>query len=77
MFADAEGAYARPTSDSERAMIRMETSKAMLVIISFNGRTQMEEQMSEAADLLQRYSGASDVSCTIVHESTIAISPEM
>jgi len=37
----------------------------------------MEEQMSEAADLLQRYSGASDVSCAIVHESTIAISPEM
>ncbi len=78
VFADAEGgAYGSPTSDSERAMIRMETSKAMLVIISFNGRTQMEEQMSEAADLLQRYSGASDVSCTIVQESTIAISPEM
>jgi len=68
VFADAEGAYARPTSDSERAMIRMETSKAMLMIISFNGRTQMEEKMSEAADLLQRYSGASDVSCTIVQK---------
>jgi len=43
----------------------METSKAMLVIISFKGRAQMEEQMSEAADLLQRYSRASDLSCTI------------
>src|SRR6266699_995804 len=66
VFADSEGAYGSLTSDSERAMIRMETSKAMLVIISFKGRAQMEEQMSEAADLLQRYSGASDLSCTIV-----------
>lgn len=66
VFADAEGAYGSPTSDSERAMIRVETSKAMLVIISFNGRAQMEEQMSEAGDLLQRYSGASDLNRTIL-----------
>jgi len=66
VFADAEGPYGSPTSDSERAMIRMETSQAMLVIISFTGRTQMEEHMEQAADLLARYSGASNLSCTIV-----------
>ena len=66
VFADAEGPYGSPTSDSERAMIRMETSQAMLVIISFTGRTQMEEHMQQAADLLARYSGASNLSCTIV-----------
>jgi DNA/RNA-binding domain of Phe-tRNA-synthetase-like protein len=66
VFADAEGPYGSPTSDSERTMIRMETTKAMLVIISFTGRAQLEEQMNDAAALLQQYSGASDLNCTVV-----------
>lgn len=66
VFADVEGAYGSPTSDSERAMIRMETSKAMLVIISFTGRAKLEQQMDEASALLQQFSGASRLNCTFV-----------
>jgi DNA/RNA-binding domain of Phe-tRNA-synthetase-like protein len=66
VFADTEGPYGSPTSDSERAMIRMETTKAMLIIISFTGRAQLEEQMSEAAALLKQYSAASDLNRAVV-----------
>ena len=37
MFADQAGPFGSTTSDSERAMVRLETTRLLMVVISFLG----------------------------------------
>lgn len=61
VFCDAEGPYGSPTSDSERAMITLDTINIMIVIISFSGNNGLIDIMQRAVDLLKLYAKATDV----------------
>jgi DNA/RNA-binding domain of Phe-tRNA-synthetase-like protein len=59
VFADADGPFGSPTSDSERAMITTETQDLMMVVISFTGTETLEEYLQRISGLLCLYASAS------------------
>jgi len=58
VFVDAIGPFGSPTSDSERAMITLETKDLMMIVISFSGKKSLEEHLDRIIDLVCRYAGA-------------------
>lgn len=66
MFADANGAFGSPTSDSERAMVRLETRKVLMVVFSFTGPEGLHRWTERASDLLRQYARAPNVETTLV-----------
>ena len=58
VFADEEGPFGSPTSDSERTMITLDTKKVMMVIISFTGQEHLRGQLQRTTNLLCNYAGA-------------------
>ena len=66
IFADQLGPFGSTTSDSERAMVRLETTHIMMVIISFLGSTGMDAILERATALLQRYALASAIEARVV-----------
>lgn len=61
VFADAVGPCGSTTSDSERTMVRLETTRILMVVISFLGAEGMDDNMRRAAGLLQSYAAATTV----------------
>jgi DNA/RNA-binding domain of Phe-tRNA-synthetase-like protein len=59
VFADELGPFGSPTSDSERAMVRLETVSLLMVITSFAGDAELERNLGYACSLLQTYAAAS------------------
>lgn len=59
VFADETGPFGSPTSDSEKAMITLNTKKVMIVIISFTGQEHLRGQLQRTTNLLCDYAGAS------------------
>jgi len=59
VFADEAGPFGSPTSDSERAMITLDTKKVMIIIISFTGQDHLRGQLQRTTNLLCDYAGAS------------------
>jgi DNA/RNA-binding domain of Phe-tRNA-synthetase-like protein len=66
VFADESGPFGSPTSDSERAMIRAETTNALMVIFSFSGPRGLEKWMVRAMGLIRRYAAGQAVECSVV-----------
>jgi len=66
VFADQEGVYGSPTSDSERAMITESTKEILLVIISFSGDNNLQHNLTEAVGFLEKFAGAINVQQMIV-----------
>jgi DNA/RNA-binding domain of Phe-tRNA-synthetase-like protein len=66
VFADQQGPFGSTTSDSERAMVRLETTRMMMVIISFQGRQGLDEAVERAVGLLQTYARASGVESAVM-----------
>ena len=58
VFADQVGPFGCTTSDSERAMVRLETTRILMVLISFGGQHRLDEATQRAVGLLERYAGA-------------------
>jgi DNA/RNA-binding domain of Phe-tRNA-synthetase-like protein len=58
VFADQLGPFGSTTSDSERTMVRLETAKILMVVISFMGSEGMEGVVGRTAGLLVKYAGA-------------------
>jgi len=58
VFADENGPFGSPTSDSERAMITSETHDLMMVVISFTGRKSLQKHLDQIAELLCYYASA-------------------
>src|SRR6476469_6914645 len=56
IFADTSGPFGSPTSDSERAMVTLQTRKILMVVFSFAGPQGLERWMQRADELLRRYS---------------------
>ena len=61
VFADENGPYGSPTSDSEKAMITNNTRKILTVLISFSGDSDLEKNMKEAVSILKDYIGVTDI----------------
>ena len=66
VFADQLGPFGSTTSDSERTMVRLETTRILMVVISFLGSEGMEAVVQRAAGLLERYAGATGVETGVV-----------
>ena len=66
VFADATGPFGSPTSDSERAMVRLETRKILMVIFSFSGAEGLERWIERASELLGQYSGGEGIETFVV-----------
>ena len=66
VFSDENGPFGSPTSDSERAMISLDTTKVMMVIISFSGQVDLEQSIQRAEELLKMYSTASDLETSVI-----------
>lgn len=61
VFRDNQGAFGTPTSDSTRTMITDKTRDILYIFISFNHNNELEQAISETADLLQKYAMASHI----------------
>jgi DNA/RNA-binding domain of Phe-tRNA-synthetase-like protein len=66
VFADTAGPFGSPTSDSERAMVKLETRKILMVVFSFTGPEGRERWMQRASDLLRRYCGGEGIEISLV-----------
>ena len=66
VFVDQLGPFGCTTSDSERAMVRPETTGMLMVFISFRGPDRLEEALPRAVGLLERYARAAGVETGVV-----------
>ncbi|HET8887438.1 MAG TPA: phenylalanine--tRNA ligase beta subunit-related protein [Candidatus Angelobacter sp.] len=66
VFADRAGAFGSPTSDSERAMVKLETKKILMNMFSFTGPEGLERWMQRADELLRRYSAGDMIETSVV-----------
>lgn len=66
VFTDSNGSFGSPTSDSERAMITMETSKILMNVISFSGTKDLTQYMESAKVLLEKYADGQDIETKII-----------
>lgn len=66
VFTDCLGSFGSPTSDSERAMITMDTKKILMNIISFSGVKNVAEYLNSAKQLLEMYAEAKEIETKIV-----------
>jgi len=66
VFADEQGAYGSPTSDSRRAMITENTKNILSVIISFSTDTQLEKSVTEYKEILEKFVGATNIETCVV-----------
>jgi DNA/RNA-binding domain of Phe-tRNA-synthetase-like protein len=66
VFANVCGAFGSPTSDSEKAMIRLETKQVLMVIFSFAGLDRLDQWTSRASELLRKYAWAEQIEEAIV-----------
>ncbi len=66
MFADQLGPFGSTTSDSERTMVRPETARIVMVVISFLGCEAVEAALQRAVELLKRYAAAREIETGVV-----------
>ena len=66
VFADQLGPFGSTTSDSERTMVQLETTKIMMVIISFLGAEGLDVALRRAAGALERYAAATGIETGVV-----------
>lgn len=61
VFVDEIGPFGNPTSDSERTMIRPETNRVLLVVMSCSGnKARMKEVLRRGEELFSQYAQAHD-----------------
>jgi len=66
VFADREGPFGSPTSDSERSMVTPDTERLLMVLIGFGAAPDAEAHLSFAAEALRRHCTAADVETAVV-----------
>lgn len=66
VFADQLGPFGSTTSDSERTMVRLETTRILMVVISFEGSRGLEAATGFAAVLLEKHVAASGIETGVV-----------
>ncbi len=73
VFRDSKGAFGTPTSDSERTAVSPATRNFLMVIIDFEGSTQLGEATTLACSLLEKYARANRFELARIgrHRSTL------
>lgn len=66
VYVDAEGPFGSPTSDSERAMVTVGTTRILLVVTAFGGDDGLPAVLDRTAELLARYAKAEEITTTLV-----------
>lgn len=66
VFADSVGSFGSPTSDSERAMITLDTEKILMNIISFSGKENISRYLDLATELLEKYADAKEIETKVI-----------
>ena len=67
-FADQAGPFGSTTSDSERTMVQLETTRIMMVVISFLGAEGLEVTLRRVAGLLEVYAAATGIETGVVED---------
>ncbi len=68
VFADHNGPFGSTTSDSERTMVRLDTTRILMVVISFLGAEGMDKTLNRAAGLLTKHAAATKIETGLVEE---------
>jgi DNA/RNA-binding domain of Phe-tRNA-synthetase-like protein len=66
VFADERSPFGSPTSDSERAMIRPETRRIAMVVITCSGPSGLDDALALASELLRSHASAEGVEAHFV-----------
>jgi DNA/RNA-binding domain of Phe-tRNA-synthetase-like protein len=66
VFADFAGPFGSPTSDSERAMVSLETKKILMIVFSFTGPEDLDRWMNRASELLGQYCSGEGIEAFLV-----------
>ena len=66
LFADQDGPFGSPTSDSERTMIDLSAERILMVLIDFGSAGGLEARMTGAAQALERFCMATDLHRKII-----------
>ncbi len=66
VFADQIGPFGSTTSDSERTMVRLETTRLLMVIISFEGGKGLDAATGFAAMLQEKYAAGMGIETELV-----------
>jgi DNA/RNA-binding domain of Phe-tRNA-synthetase-like protein len=66
LFADAEGPHGSATSDSERTMVKLETTEVLAILVSFGGAEGLAGWMERLKGLLEKYVSGRDVRMELV-----------
>lgn len=67
VFADGQGPFGNPTSDSVRTRITEDAKEILMVIFGFSGTERLQENLEELAELLKKYCRAEDVEMKIIN----------
>lgn len=70
ILSDEDGPFGSPTADSKRAIISEETTNLMMIIISFDGEDNLEQQIKQITELLAHFANAQDIQTNIVRAAT-------
>ena len=65
-FRDQEGPFGTPTSDSVRTMVSPKTQQFLMPIFNFGGIKNLEEVMSDAIYLLEKFAAGSSFESQII-----------
>ena len=66
VFADFAGPFGSPTSDSERAMVSLETKKILMIVFSFTDPEDLDRWMNRASELLGQYCSGEGIEAFLV-----------
>lgn len=66
LFSDEIGAFGSPTSDSERTMITENTKNLLMVLISFNKNTDMQNHLEFTTSALSEHCCATNIETKII-----------
>jgi DNA/RNA-binding domain of Phe-tRNA-synthetase-like protein len=66
VLTDFISGFGSPTSDSERAMITNSAREILMCIYSFSGKTDIDEYLAYAKELLEKYATGNDFEINII-----------
>ncbi|MFD2184229.1 B3/4 domain-containing protein [Rhodoplanes azumiensis] len=66
VYVDAQGPFGSPTSDSERAMVTVGTTRMLLVVTAFGGADGLPAVLDRTAELLTRHAQAAEITTAVV-----------
>ena len=69
LLADARGPVGSPTSDSTRAMVRLESRRLLTVLYAFSPRAELERALNIAVSRFSELAGAGNMTYGIVEKS--------